>query len=107
MVKIKSIDFTGKKIAKYQGEQNLIRFTTEAGAKMEMQEIQTRDDGTNKTATGLLLHYVPDESGDEDRISGGIAGVELTADTAEMLLNSANWTADFRIDGHGYYIFTE
>ena len=107
MVKIESFRMKGAIIAKFQGEQKFMRFTTADGAQMEMQEIKIREDGTNNTSTGLLLHNVSDEAHDNDRISGGIANVELSEDTAETLLNTAAWTKDFRQDGRGYYIFTE
>ena len=78
------------------------------GKSFTLFAIQIRKDGTRQHGTGYLIHDDADEDGSRDRISGGIAGVEpTTLEEAESMIELARWTADFRIDGHGYYIFTE
>lgn len=94
-------------IVKYQGLQECLRFKTDQGETLEMRKITIRKDGTNETGTGLLLHNIADEAGENDRISGGLANIELDESTAETLLNTAQWSKNFRIDGHNFYLFTE
>lgn len=79
------------------------------GKTIELFAIQIRKDGTNETGNGYLLHDATDEANERDKISGGIANVDEpeTVEDFENLMQLAAWTADFRIDGNGFYIFTE
>jgi hypothetical protein len=79
------------------------------GKTIELYSIQIRMDGSNQTGSGFLLHDAADEANDRDKISGGIAGVDApeTAEEFDNFVKLSNWTSNFRIDGNGYYIFTE
>lgn len=76
------------------------------GKSFTLFAIQIREDGTNQTAPGYLIHDDADEAGDRDRLTGGIAGVD-PVENLDSFMELSIWTADFRIDGNGYYIFTE
>lgn len=86
-------------------KKELIQFQAD-GKSFTLFAIQIREDGTRQTFPGYLIHDNADESGDRDRISGGIAGVDPT-EQIDSFMQLSHWTADFRIDGNGYYIFTE
>lgn len=86
-------------------KKELIQFQAD-GKSFTLFAIQIREDGTRKITPGYLVHDNADEFGDRDRISGGIVGIDPT-DNFDSFMELSSWTADFRIDGNGYYIFTE
>ena len=77
-----------------------------AGGKMlTLYSVQIRRG--KETERGYLIHDESDEACENDRISGGIAGVDAPKNYEELetLFRLAFWTSDFHIDNQGVYVF--
>ena len=91
-------------------KKELFKFKDSDGTDMTLYAVKVREEGTRKVSDGIIIHSDNDEFCERDFLCCPNIDIPETQEEAETFMEYVNAycpVKDFRIDGNGYYIFTD